>query len=1631
MENIILNVLKKFRFLGLVLFFVYSYQANAQCGTPVVGCAGTDFGNFGYNSNDDAATIEYDNFVATFHSTVVRDSDGNFQVWGEEIGHHATNVNSFTNLLSPVVINNTNFHNGITGTPLKAALGSNYVNAVQGVLLTTTGLHAWGRPGVVLDATLTTNWRMQPVTVGGNTNGLPTGVTPAQVKMMFVTGRTIAITTCGGDVYVLSQRPNIYQPGGSSTLWTRVRTNEAGNPYLTNVIVTRGANGVMFALRNDNTLWTWGDYTYLGDNTAADATRDYATQMESPVPTGTDIKMIGANFRTGGANNFTAGRASYYVLDVNGNLYAMGRNNARQLGDWTTTDRLTWVQPRYTSASGPVMDDIKWISPLEHDWYYASMNVITDTGVLYNWGDNDTSMLGRSVTAHPGIPNYNMGGNTADIHLAVESGGHTTMITMKCIENFGYVGHRIRGSMGNGDGATATEAAITFATASVQICGAETIPNVTKVTVNMNSDGTTCEDGTITLIPDISGGTYSFYTAVPGSPGYDFYDPADPNRDIPDDSIANLSDGANGTLDDSENTLSFTGPGRVKVVYSVTGECGPVSFVTADIIVLECEADLRVTKTVSPSTPVNVGDTVTFTVTAINDGPQRAKEVVVNDLLPAGYTYVSHTASIGAYNSGTGVWNGFNIIDGGTEILTITATVNANGPYLNTATITSPTSDPNPNNNTDDAGITLITADLEIAKSVSPNSVNVGGTVTFTMTVTNNGSSEAVNVEVTDVVPSGYTIGTINNGGINTTGTIVWSVGNLANGASTTVSFTATVNATGAYSNTATVNSDTADPDPDNNTSTITPTPVPQADVQIVKTIDNTTPNVGDTVTFTMTVTNNGPSEAVNVEVTDVVPSGYTVGTINNGGVNTAGTIVWLVGNLANGASTTVSFEATVNATGTYSNTATVNSDTADPDSDNNTNTVIPTPVPQADVQIVKVIDNTTPDVGDIVTFTMTVTNNGPSEAVNVEVTDVVPSGYTIGTINNGGTNTTGTIVWSVGNLANGASTTVSFTATVNATGAYSNTATVDSDIDDPDPDNNTSTVTPTPVSQADLDIVKAVNNTTPNVGDTVTFTMTVTNNGPSEAVNVEVTDVVPSGYTIGTINNGGVNTAGTIVWTIGNLASGASTTVSFEATVNATGTYSNTATVNSDTTDPDPDNNTSTITPTPVPQADVQIVKAIDNTTPDVGDTVTFTMTVTNNGPSEAVNVEVTDVVPSGYTIGTINNGGINTTGTIVWSVGNLANGASTTVSFTATVNATGAYSNTATVNSDTADPDPDNNTSTITPTPVPQADVQIVKTIDNTTPNVGDTVTFTMTVTNNGPSEAVNVEVTDVVPCGYTIGTINNGGVNTAGTIVWLVGNLANGASTEVSFEATVNATGTYSNTATVNSDTADPDSDNNTNTVIPTPVPQADVQIVKVIDNTTTDVGDTVTFTMTVTNNGPSEAVNVEVTDVVPSGYTIGTINNGGINTTGTIVWSVGNLANGASTTVSFTATVNATGAYSNTATVNSDTADPDPDNNTSTITPTPVPQADVQIVKTIDNTTPNVGDTVTFTMTVTNNGPSEAVNVEVTDVVPSGYTVGTINNGGVNTAGTIVWLVGNLANGASTEVSFEATVNATGR
>ena len=156
-------------------------------------------------------------------------------------------------------------------------------------------------------------------------------------------------------------------------------------------------------------------------------------------------------------------------------------------------------------------------------------------------------------------------------------------------------------------------------------------------------------------------------------------------------------------------------------------------------------ADLDLTKTVDNPTP-NVGDNVVFTLTVTNSGPSATVGVLVTDLLPSGYTYISDDSSIfQPYDSATGVWDVGGIAAPESHSLNITAMVNASGIYLNTAEVTAsfqsdPDSTPNNGDPTEDdyaeASTTPSVVVLTISKVDSPDPVTAGSNITCTTRLT-------------------------------------------------------------------------------------------------------------------------------------------------------------------------------------------------------------------------------------------------------------------------------------------------------------------------------------------------------------------------------------------------------------------------------------------------------------------------------------------------------------------------------------------------------------------------------------------------------------------------------------------------------------------------------------------------------------------------------------------------------------------------------------------------------------------------------------------------------------------------------------------------------------------------------
>ena len=181
----------------------------------------------------------------------------------------------------------------------------------------------------------------------------------------------------------------------------------------------------------------------------------------------------------------------------------------------------------------------------------------------------------------------------------------------------------------------------------------------------------------------------------------------------------------------------------------------------------------------------------------------------------------------------------------------------------------------------------------------------------------------------------------------------------------------------------------------------------------MTKTVDDPTPNVGDTVTFTLTVTNGGPSIATNVQITDIVPTGYTYVTGSMTGGDTrnesgAPTLVWTINSLGVG-STTLTFQAVVQSSGNYKNTAQVTaSDQYDPDStpnnddgdqsedDENFMVVIPQQTDSSPAIIItKSASPSVVTAGTLVNFRLTITNTGNVLLNPVNIIDTLPTGLT------------------------------------------------------------------------------------------------------------------------------------------------------------------------------------------------------------------------------------------------------------------------------------------------------------------------------------------------------------------------------------------------------------------------------------------------------------------------------------------------------------------------------------------------------------------------------------------------------------------------------------------------------------
>ncbi len=743
-----------------------------------------------------------------------------------------------------------------------------------------------------------------------------------------------------------------------------------------------------------------------------------------------------------------------------------------------------------------------------------------------------------------------------------------------------------------------------------------------------------------------------------------------------------------------------------------------------------------------------------------------------------------------------------------------------------------------------------------------------------------------------------------------------------------------------------------------------------------------------------------------------------------------------------------------------------------DDDSDPNTNTTVDFGFfAQIDLAITKTLNAAGSDLiaGGNVVFDIVVDNNGPLDATDVTITDIIPSGLTFaGTANPSGSFTTNvngsTVEIIVGSVPAGTTATVQILADIGAsqTADITNTASVSGFEIDIDPTNNSEDeVLDLPAS--DLRIEKSDATDPVNAGNQLVYTITVTNDGPDGAAGITVVDPLPTGVAFVSGNVDG-NTSlvafdsgtGEVTATVGTLANAGISVITVTVAVadNAASPLSNTATVSADpNTDPDLNNNSTAEDTTVERLVDVEVDKTVSGN-PVAGQSVTYTVVVTNNGPSEARNVSVTDTLESVLTLdaGSFDPG---TSGTVLsqngqdltFDVGSLSGGATATFSFDVSIasSAIGTVPNAATVTTTDTDSDATNDSVTVNMDVVRQVDLVLQKAVDLATAVPGqDQLVYTFTVGHdtNSPSDADSVVVTDTLPSGLVGAVIS---APTADSTDFSNGIVTVGfdsipAGEARTFTVTVDideaATGTVNNSASVSSAGTELDSSDNSDTASTALTPDFDVTISKSVDIPAPGPNDTITYTVGLANTGPSTAPGIILSDAIPTGLTFvsGTMNGQNATSDGTtITFPAITLGDGAtaSATLVFTVDASSSGTITNTASVPdlSAAGENDITNNSAAADVTIVPEADLGVSQTVSLADAQAGSDLTYTVTVTNSGPSQATNVIAVDTLPAGVTFvsGTGPNSEALTAtgGVVNVNGGNLANAGT----FSFTINAT--
>ena len=821
----------------------------------------------------------------------------------------------------------------------------------------------------------------------------------------------------------------------------------------------------------------------------------------------------------------------------------------------------------------------------------------------------------------------------------------------------------------------------------------------------------------------------------------------------------------------------------------------------------------------------------------------------------------------------------------------------------------------------------------------------------------------------------------------------------------------------------------------------------------IEKNASDTRPYYHDIIVYNLTVTNTGNITYDKIlTIVDELPEGIVYISYTLSGANETAPMVqegqkltWTITNITAGATAVINVTVQLNVTGETDNPGVLIFEHGDNQTVNKTIDIQPI----VDLAVNKTSDKTDYFVGDIVTWTITVTNawNG-TNATNVTLKDILPVEVEfINCTTENGTYNNETGNWTIGFMGNG--TTATLTIVTRALIEADNVTNTGNATCNEEEWNYTNNVDNATINIYDKpDINKTVNDTNPKYSEFVLYNITVRNTGDiSYTDNLTIIDSLPEGIDyISSVVIGGTQIGNTLeegrvtTWVITNIAPHSSVVIQVTAQANAVGEKVNNATIKY------PDGTDMTVNATIVvdPNVDLSVNKTSDKTDYFVGDIVTWTITVYNarNG-TNATNVTLKDILPVEveFINYTATNGTYdNETG--IWNIGFMENGTNATLTIvTRALIEADNVTNTGNVSCNESEMDYTNNVdnATINIHDVPD----IFKDVNYTDPYYHETVVYNITVSNTGNVTYENVlTIVDNLPEGidYINSTVT--GANETGEMIkdgqkltWTITNIAAGETAVIYITVQCNAIGVKNNTGTINY----PDGKNKTVNRTINVHPIVDVSVIKTSDRTKYFVDDIVIWTISVYNadNG-TNATEVSVKDILPSEFVFinCTTENGTYNNeTGN--WTIGFMGNGTTATLTITSIAKAeVDNVTNIANVTCNETEWNYTNNVDNATVGILPLPDP--VKTVNETTPYYHNTVDYNLTIINTGDiTYENNLTVIDSLPEGLLfIETVNITGAkliseNKDGQIItWVITNITPETHTVITVRVQANALG-